>query len=268
MPTTTEPLPTSPAPRRADRPRAAGVLRVVIADDHPVYRDGIIRALMESGRYQIVGEARDGEAALRLIERHRPDVALLDLRMPALDALGVLRRLEDGAVNVPVVVISAFTQPQIIERALAAGAAGYLSKDAPREEILVALDAVASGARVVQDSGAARPRAGTAGPGRASAPDLPARRLERGRAARDRGPRRRRGRAPPPRSRHQARREERERHARARGRARASGLRGRRCSSSSSAPAARSGSAARSPSGPALGVTTPLGGSASSDGGT
>ena len=154
MPTTTEPLPTSPATLRADRPRATGVLRVVIADDHPVYRDGIIRALMESGRYQIVGEAGDGEAALRLIERHRPDVALLDLRMPALDALGVLRRLEDGAVNVPVVVISAFTQPQIIERALAAGAAGYLSKDAPREEILVALDAVASGARVVQDSGA------------------------------------------------------------------------------------------------------------------
>jgi two-component system nitrate/nitrite response regulator NarL len=154
MPTTSEPLPTSPSPRRADRPPAAGVLRAVIADDHPVYRDGIIRALMESGRYEIVGEARDGEAALRLIERHRPDVALLDLRMPALDALGVLRCLEDGAVDVPVVVISAFTQPQIVERALAAGAAGYLSKDAPREEILVALDAVASGARVVQDPGA------------------------------------------------------------------------------------------------------------------
>jgi len=154
MSITTEPLQTSPAPRRAERPRAAGVLRVVIADDHPVYRDGIIRALMESGRYEIVGEAGDGEAALRLIERHRPDVALVDLRMPALDALGLLRRLDDGAVRVPVVVISAFVQPQIIERALAAGAAGYLSKDAPREEILVALEAVASGARVVQNSGA------------------------------------------------------------------------------------------------------------------
>ena len=151
--TTTEALPTSPRSRGADPPRVAGVLRVVIADDHPVYRDGIIRALMESGRYEIVGEAGDGEAALRLIERHRPDVALIDLRMPGLDALGVLRRLENGAVRVPVVVISAFTQPQIIDRALAAGAAGYLSKDAPREEILVALDAVASGARVVQDSG-------------------------------------------------------------------------------------------------------------------
>ncbi len=154
MPATTQALPTSPRSRGADPRRAAGALRVVIADDHPVYRDGIIRALMESGRYEIVGEAGDGEAALRLIERHRPDVALLDLRMPALDALGVLRRLEDGATRVPVIVLSAFIQPEIIERALAAGAAGYLSKDAPREEILVALDAVASGARIVQDTGA------------------------------------------------------------------------------------------------------------------
>jgi two-component system nitrate/nitrite response regulator NarL len=160
MPTTAEPLPTSPGSHRADRPRAAGVVRVVIADDHPVYRDGVIRALLESGRYEIVGEAGDGAAALGLIERHRPDVALLDLRMPALDALGVLQRLDDDGIQVPVVVISAFTQPQIIDRALAAGAAGYLSKDAPREEILVALEAAASGARVVQDSGAhARGRA-------------------------------------------------------------------------------------------------------------
>ena len=160
MSTTTEPLPTSPGSHRADRPRATGILRVVIADDHPVYRDGVIRALVESGRYEIVGEAGDGEAALGLIERHRPDVALLDLRMPALDALGILQRLDDDGIDVPVVVISAFTQPAIIDRALAAGAAGYLSKDAPREEILVALDAAASGARLVQDSGAhARGRA-------------------------------------------------------------------------------------------------------------
>ena len=106
-------------------------------------------------------------------------MALLDLRMPALDALGVLRRLERDGIHVPVVLISAFTQPQIIDQALTAGAAGYLSKDAPREEILVALDAVASGARVVQDSGRRRPRPATAGPGRARAADAAARRLER-----------------------------------------------------------------------------------------
>ena len=155
MPTTiTEPHPTSAHSRPTDRPRAAGVVRVVIADDHPVYRDGVIRALMESGRYEIVGEAADGETALRLIEERRPDVALLDLRMPVLDALGVLRRLNDEGVRVPIVLLSAFTQPQIIDHALAAGAAGYLSKSAPREEILVALDGAARGGRVVQGSGA------------------------------------------------------------------------------------------------------------------
>jgi two-component system, NarL family, nitrate/nitrite response regulator NarL len=152
--TTTEPQSTSARSHRTDRPRAGGVVRVVIADDHPVYRDGIIRALMESGRYEIVGEAADGQAALRLIEERRPDVALLDLRMPALDALGVLRRLNDEGICVPVILLSAFTQPQIIDHALAAGATCYLSKGAPREEILVALDAAARGGRVVQDPGA------------------------------------------------------------------------------------------------------------------
>src|SRR5207344_1175387 len=115
-------------PRAAEGRAHTGLLRIVIADDHPVYRDGIVRALMESGCYLIAGEAGDGRTALRLIVEHRPDVALLDLRMPALDALGVLRHLERDGIHVPVVLISAFTQPQIVDQALTAGAAGYLSK--------------------------------------------------------------------------------------------------------------------------------------------
>jgi two-component system nitrate/nitrite response regulator NarL len=127
-----------------------GAFRIVIADDHPVYRDGIVRALMETGRYEIVGEAGDGAAALRFILQREPDVALLDLRMPTLDALAVLRRLRDEGVDIPVVLVSAFTQPQIVEQALEAGAAGYLSKDAAREEIVVALDAAALRGRIVK----------------------------------------------------------------------------------------------------------------------
>jgi two-component system, NarL family, nitrate/nitrite response regulator NarL len=148
----TAPRPTSPHPHGSERHPDTGLLRIVIADDHPVYRDGIVRALMESGRYLIAGEAGDGRTALRLIVEHRPDVALLDLRMPVLDALEVLRHLERDGIHVPVVLISAFTQPQIVDQALTAGAAGYLSKDAPREEILVALDVVALGGRIVQGS--------------------------------------------------------------------------------------------------------------------
>ena len=129
----TAPNPTS---RRQDvaPALAARVLRIVIADDHPVYRDGIVRAVLESGRYEIAGEAGDGETALRLIVQRRPDVALLDLRMPALDALGILRHLDRDGIRVPVVVLSAFSQPHIVDQVLQAGAAGYLSKDAAREE--------------------------------------------------------------------------------------------------------------------------------------
>jgi two-component system, NarL family, nitrate/nitrite response regulator NarL len=141
-----------PAPSHAVVP-----LRVVIADDHPVYRDGIARALTDARRYRIVGATGDGEVALRLIARHRPDAALLDLRMPTLDGLEILRRLQRDGIHVPVVLLSAFTQPEIVDQALTAGAAGYLSKDAPRDDILAALDAAALdaaalGASIVPDA--------------------------------------------------------------------------------------------------------------------
>ena len=147
--TTLDPTPSHAAP---------ALLRVVIADDHPVYRDGIARALMDRGRrYRIVGETGDGEIALRLIARHRPDVALLDLRMPTLDGLEILRRLRRDGIDVPVVLLSAFARPEIVDQALTAGAAGYLSKDAPREEILAALEAAALRGRVIPDATQAQP---------------------------------------------------------------------------------------------------------------
>jgi CheY-like chemotaxis protein len=98
-------------------PAAPAPLRVVIADDHPVYRDGIARALLDRGRfYRLVGETGDGEVALRLIARHRPDVALLDVRMPTLDGLAILRRLRRDGIPVPVVLLSAFASPRSSSR--------------------------------------------------------------------------------------------------------------------------------------------------------
>jgi two-component system nitrate/nitrite response regulator NarL len=122
---------------------------VVIADDHPVYRDGIIRALLETGRYDIAGEAGDGETAAQLISRERPDVVLLDLRMPALDGIGTLRRVRSAGIDVPVMFLTAFPYPELVDQALAAGAAACLSKAATRDEIVAALDAVATGARLI-----------------------------------------------------------------------------------------------------------------------
>ena len=132
-----------PAPSPTASAPAVVPLRVVIADDHPVYRDGIARALTDARRYRIVGTTGDGEVALRLIAERRPDVALLDLRMPTLDGLEILRRLQRDGIHVPVVLLSAFTQPEIVDQALAAGAVRYLSKEAPRDEILATLDAAA-----------------------------------------------------------------------------------------------------------------------------
>ncbi len=127
---------------------ATELLRIVVADDHPVYRDGIVRALETSGRFEVAGEAADGATAARVIAELRPDVALLDMRMPGLDALGVLRRLREQHIDVPVLLLTAFTQQEIVERVMDAGAAGYLSKDAPRDEILDALELAALGGRV------------------------------------------------------------------------------------------------------------------------
>ncbi len=139
MPTATStPTPTRPS---VPKPVIPGLRRIVVADDHPVYRDGMVRALLETGRYEVAGQAGDGETALDLIHRCRPDVVLADLRMPKLDGLGLVRRLEGEGLHIPLVLLSAFTQLHIVERALAAGAAAYLSKDAPREQIVATLDA-------------------------------------------------------------------------------------------------------------------------------
>lgn len=130
------------------RPSAPGdprSVRTVVADDHPLFREAMIRALTDTGRYAIVGEAADGEAALRSILAERPDLALLDLRMPELDGLGVLRRLQRDEVPVRTVLLSACPHPELIRQARSAGAAGFLTKDADRSELVAALDVVAAG---------------------------------------------------------------------------------------------------------------------------
>ena len=91
-------------------------------------------------------------AALEPAPSHAsPAMALLDLRMPTLDGLAILRRLQRDGIHVPVVLLSAFLEPEIVDQALTAGAAGYLSKDVPRDEILAALDAAALRGRGSQD---------------------------------------------------------------------------------------------------------------------
>jgi two-component system, NarL family, nitrate/nitrite response regulator NarL len=118
-------------------------IRVVIADDHPLFRDGMRRAVTESAAFELAGEAADGDDALAAIEALDPDVVLLDVRMPGIDGITVLERLRQGADAVPVVLLSAFADGALIRRANAAGVSAYLRKDADREQILRALEVAA-----------------------------------------------------------------------------------------------------------------------------
>jgi two-component system nitrate/nitrite response regulator NarL len=123
---------------------------VVVADDHPLYRAGIVRALLETGRFAIVREAADGESAYELIASLRPALAVVDVRMPRLDGIGVISRLAARDIRVPVLLLSAVTRAEVVDRAIAAGAAGYLATHADRDDIVAAAEAVALGGHVVQ----------------------------------------------------------------------------------------------------------------------
>lgn len=118
------------AAAQADRP-----CRLVLADDHPLYRDGIVRALHSAGGFDVVGEADDGHEALTMIRRLRPDLALLDVRMPLLDGVDVVHALALRGPDVPVVLLSAFSDEQLVHSALEAGAAGYLTKGEDRDTL-------------------------------------------------------------------------------------------------------------------------------------
>jgi two-component system nitrate/nitrite response regulator NarL len=125
-------------------------VRVVVADDHPLFRAGIVRAIEEDGRFAVVGEAGDTRAAEELIREHAPHLAMLDLRMPGEDALQLLARLRHRQPPVAVIVLTSYTESSLVHAAMAAGAAAYVAKDSDRDEILrVMMDAAAGRRRVV-----------------------------------------------------------------------------------------------------------------------
>jgi two-component system nitrate/nitrite response regulator NarL len=124
-------------------------IRVLVADDHPLYRDGVVRALSASGRIEVVAEAADGRSALAQIQEHQPDVALLDYRLPELDGVAVTNAVLRDQLPTRVLLVSAFTDSSVVYRALETGAAGFVSKEARREQIVDAVLACARGENVV-----------------------------------------------------------------------------------------------------------------------
>jgi two-component system nitrate/nitrite response regulator NarL len=128
---------------------AAKRISVVVADDHPLYRDGVVRALTASGQIEVVSEAGDGRAALDAIRCQRPDVALVDYRLPELDGVAVVNAVTRDALPTRVLLVSAFTDSGVVYRALETGAAGFLPKEARREEIVDGVLACARGETVL-----------------------------------------------------------------------------------------------------------------------
>ncbi len=119
--------------------------RVLIADDHPLYRDGLARHISERADLQLVGEAADGAQALDAIRDLRPDVAVVDLKMPRVDGIRVAAAAAQEAPGTRVMILSAYMESALVFRALAAGAQAFLSKDAGRSEVCDAIVAVARG---------------------------------------------------------------------------------------------------------------------------
>ncbi len=133
--------------RGARRPpvRCGAVIRVLIADDQPLMRAGFRTVLEATGSIAVVAEAGDGEAAIAAAERHRPDVILMDIRMPGMDGIEATRRLPRDRV----LILTTFGLDEYIVEALRAGASGFLTKDAPVAELVAAVRAVAAGDAVL-----------------------------------------------------------------------------------------------------------------------
>jgi len=131
-------------------------VRVVVADDQRVVREGLVTSLSVVPGVEVVGAAADGEQAMALVGRHRPQVVLMDLRMPRIDGVEATRRILAAYPATAVVVLTTYADDDSILAALRAGALGYLTKDAGREQIARALHAAAEGQAILDPAVQAR----------------------------------------------------------------------------------------------------------------
>jgi DNA-binding NarL/FixJ family response regulator len=163
-------------------PDTAVAVRVVVADDHPIVRSGIVALLGSAAGIEVVGEAADGAEAVRLAAALTPDVVLMDLRMPVLGGAEATARILAADPRIRILVLTTYETDQHILGAIEAGAGGYLLKAAPQEEIIAGVRAVAAGQTVLAPSIATklveRMRVPAPGPGPGSGAALSARELE------------------------------------------------------------------------------------------
>jgi DNA-binding NarL/FixJ family response regulator len=142
---------TSPAkktPKVKDTPKKSHI-GILIADDHSVLRQGLVSLIGFEADMMVVGEASNGREAVDLWKQHRPDVMLLDLRMPELDGVSVIKQIRADDENTRIIVLTTFDGDEDIYRAIHAGAKGYLLKDVPREALIDCIRRVHAGGTCV-----------------------------------------------------------------------------------------------------------------------
>jgi len=117
----------------------------LIVDDHEVVREGLRLSLSRAPHIRVIGEASDGESAIALVERRKPDVVIMDVRMPGMDGLEATKEIMKQTPDAAVLIFTAFSERSLLARGLESGAKGYILKEAPHETVLRAIERVANG---------------------------------------------------------------------------------------------------------------------------
>ena len=131
-------------------------IRILLVDDQPLFREGLRTLLSVQTDFEIVGEASNGEEAIRMVQIHHPSIVLMDLQMPLLDGVKATRRLKAEQPDCRVIVLTTFDDDDNVFEGLRAGAVGYLLKDAPSEKLAEAIRLAARGESFLQPSVAAK----------------------------------------------------------------------------------------------------------------
>jgi two-component system NarL family response regulator len=142
--------------KRAMNGKKKECIRILIADDHSVVREGLVSLVKRKSDMTVVGEASNGREAVDLWREHRPDVTLLDLRMPELDGVGAINKIRELDENARIIVLTTFDGDEDIYRAIKAGAKGYLLKDSAREALMDCIRRVHAGETCIPPNLAAK----------------------------------------------------------------------------------------------------------------
>jgi DNA-binding NarL/FixJ family response regulator len=147
-------------------------LRILVAEDHPLFRKGMVSLLSSVAEFEVIGEAATGEEAVALAADLQPDVVLMDLQMPSVNGIEATRRILQESPNIRILVVTLFEDEDSVFMALRAGARGYVLKDADEEEMVMAIRAVGRGEAIFSPNVAERVLAYFAAPMPASQPQV------------------------------------------------------------------------------------------------